>query len=185
MTKREILKFLEIKRNEKLSSIHSDYKTLRGQLMQKAYTDLELNTLAGQIQPLLSDACRLWNDWVKKNENLDYVSIHHSTYNMSGLLNRYTAYDGATLVNLVKDDINVEPDEVKNAYQEYKANRDCVMNTYTTVYVTVQEMKNAKQAAVYLNELGFDLSEIGKPAEPEQTALMVPVDTRFLFVKAA
>jgi len=185
MTKRDILKFLERKQNEKKNAIYAEYVALRKQLLQNAYSTLGLPTLVGKVQPLLAEACRLWDEWEKEHENLDYITFHHSYYTLTGLVNSYTTSEDATFNKIVEEDISVEPVEVKNAYADYKIQRDCVNNTFHTVISTVQEMKNAKQAAIYLKELGFDLSEMNNPAEQVQTALMVPVDTRFLFVEAA
>lgn len=185
MTKREILKFLERKQQEKISAICDEYLALREQLLQKVYAELGLPALADKIHSLLAEAGRLWADWQKEHEYLDYITCHHNYYSLSGLIDGYTSSETTTLDKLVNDDIRVLPEDVRNACKEYNVHRECVRNTFNTVITTVQEMKSAKQAAIYLKELGFDLSEIGKPAEPAQTALMVPVDTRFLFVNAA
>jgi rhodanese-related sulfurtransferase len=53
------------------------------------------------------------------------------------------------------------------------------------VLATVQRMKRVKEAAAYLKELGFDLSELENPADSAEKSLMVPVDTNYLFVEAA
>lgn len=185
MTKRDILKFLERKQDEKRTAVREEYFARREQVSQNAYNELGLTALADQIQPLLAEACRLWEKWRNEHENLGYISFRSHYNSLNSNLYDYTSSNGATLCMLVEHDVKLETAEMENARKEYNAQFECVNNTFHTVISTVQNMKSAKQAAVYLKELGFDLSEIGNPAEQVQTALMVPVDTRFLFVKQA
>ena len=184
MTKRDIIKFLERKENEKTSAIQSDYEAKREQLIQSTYSKWGVPALADKIQPHLEEACKLWEDWKKKNENNDGLSIH-AYYSLVPQLISATSSEDATYKKITGENLRLETKELEALKRECTNQLRGARTTYNTVSATVQQMKTAKQAAVYLKELGFDLSELSNPAEQVQTALMVPIDTRYLFVQAA
>jgi hypothetical protein len=185
MTKRDIIKFLEKKQTEKIFAIRDEYEARRDKLIQKTYSKLGLPALADKIQPLLAEACALWEAWKKKHENAEGLSFHAYYNSLATLLANSTASEDATYLKLKGDHLTLETKEMEFLRKMLTDELDGANSTYTTVIATVQQMKAAKEAAAYLKELGFDLSELENPAEQVQTALMVPVDTRHLFVKAA
>jgi hypothetical protein len=185
MTKRDIIRFLERKQHEKTSSVREVYEATRDQLVKDTYTKLGLDKLAEKMQPLLEEAHGLWESWRKKHENKDGITFNTYYNSLVVRLDKATSSDTATYDTLTGDHVRLETKDLSKLYDGYAAQIKCVNDTFITVMATVHQMKSSKQAAAYLKELGFDLSELENPVEQVQTALMIPVDTRFLFVKAA
>jgi hypothetical protein len=184
MTKRDIIKFLERKQQEKLDAIRKDYEQSQEKYEQATYAKLDVPALADKIQPLLEQAYGLWKDWRETCENQEGLTIRGYHTLISSLAYCASSNDG-TYKKLVNEHIMLDTKEMEHMYKAYQDEREGVLKTFRTVLASVQQMKTAKQAAAYLKELGFDLSELENPAKQMETALMVPVDTQFLFVKAA
>ena len=185
MTKRDVIKFLERKQQEKTNDITAQYNAEREQYVQSIYSAMQLPELASKIQPLLDKAYRLLENWKEKHKNREGLSIQTYYFSLAGQLISCTSSENATYKKLTNDDMKLETKEMGLLHRAFLDERNCVNATFNTVIQSVQQMKSAKQAAIYLRELGFDLSELENPSEQAQTALMVPVDTQFLFVKDA
>ena len=184
MTKRDVIKFLERKQQEKTDDIRTKYNAEHDQHIQSIFSEIKLPELADQIQPLMDKARRFYDEWRKKHEKREGVSFNHSYFSLAGQLISCTSSENAVFKDLSRH-ISLNTKEMDIMIKNYRNNRESVENTFNTVIQSVQQMKSAKQAAIYLRELGFDLSELENPSEQAQTALMVPVDTQFLFVKDA
>ncbi len=141
--------------------------------------------MAEKIQALLQEACDLWDGWVARYEDCDELSTHSHYGSVPAMLSSCTDSEEATYKRLLGESIRLKSLMLDNISKEHKLQQERIIATFITVTSTVQQMKHTKEAAVYLKELGFDLSELEKPADQVQTALMVPVDTNYLFVKAA
>ena len=185
MTKRDLIKFLERKMKEKRISVVSEYNALCDQERQKIHDELELPALADEIQQLLQKAFDLWDAWQKKHENYEGLTINPHYYGLITTLSTCTDSEDATMKRLLVENIELNCKALTGIAKESILAEERVIATFNTVISSVQQMKHTKEAAVYLKELGFDLSELEKPADQVQTALMVPVDTNYLFVKAA
>lgn len=185
MTKRDIIKFLERKHQEKLNDVAKEYNVNREQYLQDIYSQLGLPKLADKIQPLLEQAHSLWCNWKNEREGWEGLAFNNSFYSLPDILNSCTSSDDATFKRIVNDYIRLTTEEQKALQDEFYAHTKSVNTTFNTVIATTQQMKTAKQAAAYLNGLGFDMSELESPKQEVETALMIPVDTQFLFVKAA
>ena len=185
MTKRDLVRFLERKQSEKKTAILNDHKALCDELLQKTYAEIGLTTLAEKMQMILAEASDLWKSWMEKYENADWIELNNGYYSIIGVLSACTCDEGATFNRLSRNELRIKPVEIENADEAHITQQKYVNDTFNTVIATVQQMQSSKQAAVYLKELGFDLSELEKPVPEAQTALMVPIDTRYLFVKAA
>ena len=185
MTKRDLIKFLERKMNEKRSAVVSEYNAIRAQERQKIHEELELPALADGMQMLLQQAYDLWDDWQKKHESYEGLTVNPHYYGLIPTLSACTDTEDATMKRLLVENIELKCKALTSIAKESNLAEERVIATFNTVISSVQQMKHTKEAAVYLKELGFDLSELEKPADQVQTALMVPVDTNYLFVKAA
>ena len=186
MTKRNLIKFLDRKMNEKRLAVKRDYYAACDEEKQKVFVELGLPTLAEKMQQLLQQTHDIWEAW--KAENKDYAGLSINSYYYSSLLPQLPAFtdsEDATYKKLIDEHIRLESKTLDSMKKQFHLDDERVVTTFTTVISTVQQMKHTKEAAVYLKELGFDLSELENPADQAQTALMVPVDTSYLFVKAA
>ena len=185
MTKREIIKFLERKQKEKENAVRKDYEAAREQFIEDTYSKLGLPDLAVKLQGLLAEADSLWNSWKEKNKDFEGLTFYPYYSSLVGQLASYTSADGATYTKIVSEGVRLRTKSMDKLRDEHNDQQCSVIRTFTAVIATVQQMKNAKLAAIYLKELGFDLSELENPEEQPQNALMVPIDTSYLFVKAA
>jgi hypothetical protein len=185
MTKRDIIKFLEKKQNEKVSAVRAEYIAACRQEEQRVYDELGLPGLAGNIQAHLQEASNLWEDWKKRHEGYDGLNIVFSHYSLMGRVFRAADASDGTYMSLLDENIGYSSKTLDSMKKQCTLEQERVMATFTTVISTVQQMKYTKEAVAYLKELGFDLSELENPIDQTQTALMVPIDTSYLFVKAA
>ena len=185
MTKRDLIKFLERKQREKQMSITHEYQVLREEILQRTYAEIGLTALAEKMQTILEEASNLWKSWMQKHENTDWIQVNSNYYSIIAVLNGCAHDNNAMFKRLTGNELRVNPAEIELADKEYVKQQHCVNNTFIAVITTVQQMKNAKQAVVYLKELGFDLSELENIKPDAKTALMVQIDTRYLFTKAA
>ena len=185
MTKRDLIKFLERKMNEKRHAVERSFNAACEGEKERVFGELGLPALATEMQPLLERARDLWDDWKAKNEGYVGLSINSYYYSLLPQLTSCTDSEGATYKKLTNEHIGLESRVLDSLRKQYHNDVERVIATFTTVISTVQQMKHTKEAAVYLKELGFDLSELENPDNQAQTALMVPVDTNYLFVKAA
>jgi hypothetical protein len=185
MTKRDIIKFLERKQNEKVSAVRAEYVTACRQEEQRVYDELGLPALAGNIHAHIQEASKLWEDWQKRHEGYDGLKIVFSHYSLMGRVFRAADTSDGTYTSLLDENISYSSKTLDSMRKQCTLEQERVMATFTTVISTVQQMKFIKEAAAYLKELGFDLTELENPAPQDQTALMVPIDTSYLFVKAA
>jgi hypothetical protein len=185
MTKRNLIKYLEQKMDEKRRAVESDYTAACEREKERVFGELGLPALADKMQLLLQQAHDLWNDWKAKNESYEGLKINNYYYALIFQLTASTDSEDATYKKLTVEHIEFDSKMLESMKKQYRIDVERVIMTFSTVISTVQQMKHTKEAAVYLKELGFDLSELENPVNQAQTALMVPVDTNYLFVKAA
>ena len=67
--------------------------------------------------------------------------------------------------------------------RQFDTLRNEVGKNYDNVILNVQQLKDAKLGMEYLKALGFDLTDLlAQEAAPVETALAVPIDTRYLML---
>lgn len=184
MTKRDIVKFLKSKHLEKKAELFDINLKRREQIYSDTYSMLGLPALAGQIQPLLTEALRLWVDWKKEHESYDGL-IFNFYDSLEDSLSAYTSSDSATYDKITSSHLNLNSEEQRNSWVEYDERMKRVDDTFNAVFATVREIKSAEKAATYLKELGFDLSELETSAAQSPNTLTAPIDIRDLLVQAA
>jgi hypothetical protein len=185
LTKREIIKYLEKKQEEKLKAVRADFEADSERAARQIHEEMGIFEMAGKIQPLLQQALDLWENWKARHESCDDLSTHSHFGSLPALLSYCTDGEEATYRKRLGESIRLKCPVLNNLSKEYTLQMERVVATFTTVLASVQRMKYVKEASAYLKELGFDLSELENPAGRAEKALMVPVDTNYLFVEAA
>jgi hypothetical protein len=183
MTKREILRWLESKRNRTLSELSEKYHIADNELKNCVISATGLPAVAEKMEALIEEAMNLYNNW--KKENSEFDGLDYNKYSRaSANLNEFISSKGAALKQITYHDISINTAEMLRLETEYKETRQKIHANYANVMAVVDSIHKAKDAVAYLKELGFDLTEIEAPKEPV-TALAVKIDTSYLFLKKA
>lgn len=180
MTKRELVKWLEDKKEEALSNVSDQYQEAVKAHDAALYTIIGLEDVSRAIEEHLSAAYKTYTEWINNNE--DHIKRIYSGYSVGGMIEKTLNYNGGVPCMMIECDFeDVTPDKKRLSDDKNKV-RDEIKRNYRNVIANVQSLKTAKLAYEYLESLGFDVSKISE--KEECTALAVEVDTRYLFVPA-
>lgn len=185
MTKTQLKKWLEGKMDEALREVSNQYSEAVSKYEEKRNTDIELDKTAKEIADLLSEADNKIESFLEKMGAIKGIEVHRGYYgSIKSRISSYctTEQCRAGLLNEFSDRT-----KVRTSLSDKKSNMESeIKKNYINVIANVQNMKNAKAAVEYLQELGFDLSELIEADEhPVTTALSVPVDETYLFIGGA
>jgi len=182
MTKRDLIKYLENARYNKKISAEREYREILRSIKDKALAKLGFDAVAESVQKSLNNALDTYAKWVGANDGKDGVRVKTSYYNhLPALLYDYTKEKGACYRKLLDDQVSIETDDMLQASKDHKKLKEQIEANFNAVVATVEGMKTAKDAAAYLKELGFDLSELEEPPTPVMLAKRV--EPRFLLVE--
>lgn len=184
MTKRQLIKWLEAKREEAIGEVCSQATDTLNTYCTDRNAKIELKETASEIADLMeqiSDKVDAFRAKVKASyPDADIFGGYYGslTYKLNNLFSKYEICDG-----LLKEFNDEKTPLVKSIIARKNELISSIKSNYTNVIVNVQNMKNAKLAMEYLTGLGFDLTSlIEEDKNPVTTALAVEVDTRFLFI---
>jgi len=182
MTKRDLIKYLENARYNKKISAEREYREILHAIRDKALAKLGFDAVAESVQKSLNNALDTYAKWVGANDGKDGVRVKTSYYNhLPALLYDYTKEKGACYNHLLFDQVSIETDDMLRAKKDYTKLTEQIEANFNAVVATVEGIKTAKDAAAYLKELGFDLSELEEPPTPVMLAKRV--EPRFLLVE--
>lgn len=182
MTKRELIKYLDNARYSKRISVDSEQRKIIRAVRDKALAELGFDAVAESVQKSLDKAIDSYKKWSDANDGKNGVRVINSYYNhLPTLLYEYTKEKGACYNHLLDNQVQIETDDMLRAKKEYTRLMEQVEANFNTVVATVEGMKTTKDAAAYLKELGFDLSELEEPPTPVMLAKRV--ESRFLLVE--
>lgn len=183
MTKRQLKRWLENKREYTLAESRELYRTTAQQLIDETFADLGLREVAEQIQPLLEQAVKLWDDW--KNQQLENSDLDfYSNYCGLGYALSDYAGDADSLYQRITHDIRLQSVAAKNLKKESHEREQNISKSYCNLLSVVESMSTAKEAEAYLTSLGFDLAEQYESSETS-SALVKNIDVSYLFVQKA
>lgn len=181
MTKREIVKWLEKQENLKLKEAERDYDVKLAKRKQEFEKLLRLDEMVPELAKRLEhvhDLCEVFKTMAENTPGVDYHghyygALHARIYHLLGV---------ASARDMLVRSVDDTSAELKAINTQYARDRDAIRKNFDAVIARVRAMGTAKKAAEYLKELGFDLTEL-MAAEPEVTAIAVPVDTSYLFLR--
>lgn len=184
MTKRQLIKWLEAKREEAIGEVCSQATDTLNTYYTDRNTKIELEETASEIANLMkqvSDKVDAFKAKVKASyPDADISGVYYGsvTYKLNNLISKYEIRNG-----LLKEFEDKRTPLVKSIITRKNDLISGIKSNYANVIANVQNMKNAKLAMEYLTGLGFDLTSlIEEDKNPVTTALAVEVDTRFLFI---
>lgn len=184
MTKRQLIKWLEAKREEAIGEVCSQATDTLNTYYTDRNTKIELDETASEIANLMKQASDKVDAFRAKVKafypDADITRGYYGsvTCKLNNLFSKYEIRDG-----LLKEFEDMQTPLVKSIIVRKNDLISGIKSNYANVIVNVQNMKNTKMAMEYLTGLGFDLTSlIEEDRNPVTTALAVEVDTRFLFI---
>lgn len=152
MTKKELIKYLQSEKEERIAQLKQHYESLKAQAKQNAIETYKLNVLAQKI----SEQCEKLLDLYK--EYIENAPCNHSRYYHSHApkecLAKLTDED---LAEWIREEEGIGDDVLEQLDSEYKEMKRQVERSYAKLEVYVQDCVKASDAIEYLTELGFDL----------------------------
>lgn len=152
MTKKELIKYLQSEKEERIAQLKQHYESLKAQAKQNAIETYKLNVLAQKI----SEQCEKLLDLYK--EYIENAPCNHSRYYHSHApkecLAKLTDED---LAEWIREEEGIGYDVLEQLDSEYKEMKRQVERSYAKLEVYVQDCVKASDAIEYLTELGFDL----------------------------
>ena len=152
MTKKELIKYLQSEKEERIAQLKQHYESLKAQAKQNAIETYKLNVLAQKI----SEQCEKLLDLYK--EYIENAPCNHSRYYHSHApkecLAKLTDED---LAEWIREEEGIGDDVLEQLGSEYKEMKRQVERSYAKLEVYVQDCVKASDAIEYLTELGFDL----------------------------
>lgn len=181
MTKRILIKWLEDKQSEALHNAKMQYDMAEQAYLEKRNTVMQISETAEQIHSLVSKADDILDDWLDSILKIDGI-IQRDSYRCLKDL-----FSDMSTVHNVEEKLKLQFRDNTKKYQElYKKNEliiDEIKRNYANVITNVQQLKDAKTGIKYLEELGFDLTDLLEAdAQPVTTALSVPINKKYLFI---
>lgn len=181
MNKRTLKKWLERQRDAAIRAVRDQAEKDQQSYTEERDTQFDLRATAEEIHELLSKAETIWEKR-KEEINATHPGIRWQPGLWGTIHNQLREID--TTEKLVERMQRELVDETER-YEELRTAKNTLINgihsNYDKVITNISGMKNAKEAVTYLTGLGFDLSEL-LAEDAQETALMVQIDTKFLFV---
>lgn len=181
ITKRQLVKWVNRKRQEALALAHEQHDKSRANHTERLRAELGISELAEGLTPLLDQARVLIQNWQAKS--VERVQINVSWGTLPGFILRYTDSKTSVYEALCGEafrDTTTERRQLEKSSEEMKREVD---TNYLNIMRNIETFKNAEVGLEYLKGLGFDVAEfIDEVERPLTTALAVPIDTRYLFL---
>lgn len=176
MKKKEITEWLESQRSQALHKCREDCEKQKRAYLDTYLGESGLRGTAGQIQEHLEQALRLWLDWKRLHKAEKHMSFPETNYlRLERLLDGFVFKEGATYEQLLTREVSLHTNELEKLSASRQEMDKKISQNYSRLIQVVSGMKNAADAAAYLEKLGFDLSDLdGEKAMSE-------IDAAYLF----
>ena len=186
MTKKILLKWLEEQKAvalEKAKAIQAKELAAHDAAL---YETVGLDAIASKVQALLTEAEQVVADWHKEHSDLigedrtgRYGTIHNTLYS-------WLHSETATRGQLISYEISKDAAGRRTLQSKHSELCRQIEKNYDAVIMNVSRVANAKRGVDYLKELGFDMSTLEVLEDkPNETALALLIDTRFLLLGGA
>ena len=183
MNKKVIVDYLKAKQTTALAKVAEQYDENVEALKEATLNEVELDAYAAQMQEAIDTFQGVSKALETRLNALDGIKVN-AWYKPS-----QKVYEFAKSKNAVKDycTANLILRSESPKFQQLKRQKDelesGIKSSYTTAIENVKACKDAKTAVEYLCGLGFNREEFELLDAPKVvTALMRPIDPRFLFV---
>lgn len=183
MTKRQIIKWLELQRSNALAEVETQSTNALDKYYAERNEKIGLDDTAAQIVDFIQQALKRiesFEEGVKSEYpeiEIRYGYYGTATYKLIGLSSITDV-----LESLLREIDDSNTPAVTSILKRKSEVIEKIRDNYYNVIANVRNMKNAKLAIEYLKTLGFDLSDLIKANETPLVPALSIVDTRFLFV---
>lgn len=183
MNKREIISWLEYKRNHALKAAKAHYEKIKQQEEEKILQDTDFFTMANKMQQFLEKAVQAWDDWTILQSGHPTMQIDRGyCYFIRELRMIVKDSDGASKY-LEKHAINFRYGRFDEIFDEEMDAANKTLQSYQKVIDAVSRSRSSKEAMEFVVSLGFDLAEIEQDMVP--TASRLEIETVYLFPEKA
>ena len=185
MTKRDLVKWLEKKREEAVSTANNARTEAIDAAKEVEYKLLGLDGFLDDICPLFDAILDKYKSYLDKVNEIEGISMsrYHWQYGYNDLCAKFG--DRKRLRRELIEIIRLDTESYKEVCNTMRDSCRKVETTYDTVIETVKNLPTYKDGLEYLKKLGFDISEI-QPAEVKKqlpATISVNVDVKYLLLK--
>lgn len=176
-TKREIVKWLETKKNKAVAEVNAERCAKRNAYFDKRNAEIHLDKTVDAVYDKYQEAIAICEKWIQETDQRD--DMRQTTGYYGSMISRLNDANKTNIrVSLLRH-FQEDSAELRaiDSFAE-NASHQITVN-YNNVIANVNSAKNNKVAIQYLRDLGFDVSFLEEAAVC--TELTVPVDTRWLF----
>lgn len=152
MTKKELIKYLQSEKEERIAQLKQHQESLKAQVKQNTIETYKLNVLAQKISEQCEKLLDLYKEYIESAPC--NRSGYYCSYAPKECLEKLTKED---LAEHIRKDEGIGYDVLEQLDSEYKEMKRQVERSYAKLEVYVQDCVKASDAIEYLTELGFDL----------------------------
>lgn len=184
MTTAMIVKWLKTQQDLKIQEAHRRYCEVMLREDEQFELSVGLEKIVNDLFLLLDRVDDVHNKWIMEMGQREDVNVTMGRWN-TFWQSFYKINTREKLEKAIRAQIeNVSPNlkAIEKAYDEEKHK---IAFNYLNVITHVKALRSTKKSIEYLRSLGFDVSELEDPRVDEVTALAVPVDVSYLFIKKA
>lgn len=176
-TKREIVKWLESKKNAAISQVKVERREKREAYFKQRDIEIRLNETVEAIYAKYREAYAICEKWIAETDQRSDMKQVTGWY---GNMLRTLDVDKSSIRSSLLRHFDEDSTELRAIDRADEDTCHKISVNYNNVIANVNSAKNNKVAIEYLRELGFDVAYL-EEAATVSTELTVPVDTRWLF----
>lgn len=182
MTKTQIVKWVEAKKNEAIEKVMVQAEEAVNDYKRSVLQEAGLHEMAQKVGSLIAEAADLsckFEEALKSNPEIEIYDYRCFSERFCKYVGGADAIENLMMAGILRShrckkivDITDRADKMRSA----------VITNYNNAIENVRSCKNPKEAVAYLKSLGFDTSRLGEPEKSPGTMLSAPVDQKFLLI---
>lgn len=180
MTKVQLRHLVEQQQTAALIALRAARDEQRKALLQKFCATSGLNEVTKGVQEHLNQACSALRAWMAVQPD-EINDTERFCCTLTSHLREYAMHPDEVLQRIIRENLDhgTRVPGFDAIQREYERNVSECKQQYTAVIAGIKSCPNAKAAAKFLTELGFEVPQDEKKA---CEALMPLIDTRYLFL---
>lgn len=179
MNKREIINWLECKKDNALVANETYYDEAGWQEEEKLLRETDFFTMTNKMQQFLEKAVQTWDDWAALQAGNPLMQINRGYCYFLRELRSVSKEPNGVSKCLRKNAIQFQSGRFDELFNERKDTHNKIAGSYQKVIDAVLKSRSAKEAMEFIASLGFDLAEIARDLAPTVSGL--EIDTTYLF----
>lgn len=180
MTKAQIIKWVERKKQDALLKIGQCEKDEKAEYRDSLFAKHGVTLTAANVQRLLIEALNLWDGLKEDLHSTDEgIRLRSCCYSLDHRVRSFVTSENATLDQVITC-LNIDTPDISRIEKKYSDKRERVIQNYNSLIGNVRSLKNAKAGLEYIRSLGLNVSELEKLDAQQCTAVMAPVDIKFI-----